>query len=269
MSWLEEQVNFITSQQHEITSRIGDQAHHVYNTLEEFKNEQSWISGITMEIDKHDIRDSEVYATFNWQVKELKKESDVVFHYALGGSKDYIAVPAEEVQNGFFQVKVPFIFDKEPQWHVGHSTSEAYHSESVSEEAFIDGEYQDAIEFYITVSYDDVVKSSNTQMEYLGELKTSYYGIIQTDVHVFKSKVDITLINYQVGGNAAYVEKAYLLKYKNNTLIGEEELQMADENPPEYGERFFHLNQIDKYEDIRLVIKVTYSNGETFEKEVY
>ncbi len=264
---LEGQVKNISNFQHDIISSIDGQASQVYSALEEFKNEQSWISTVTMEIDNNALTNGQVNAIFNWQVKELQKNSDVVFHYTFGESEEYKALPANEMQNGLFQVKVPFRFDKEPQWHVGLITSDSYHSEEASEKEAIDG--NDMIHFYVTVSDDDLVKSSVIQNEFLGDMRTSYYGIIQTDVHIFKSKLDITLINYQIDEKSVYVEKATLLKYKGDTLIGEEELQMVKENSPEYSERFFNIHQVEQYENIRLVMKVEYSNGDSFEKEIY
>lgn len=264
---LEGQVSNISNFQHDITSSIDGQATQVYSALEEFKNEQSWISKITMEIDNNAVKNGQANAIFNWQVKELQKNSEVVFHYAFGESEEYKALPAKEMQNGLFQVQVPFRFDKEPQWHVGLITSDSYHSEEASEKEAIDG--NDSIHFYVTVSYDDMVKGSVLQNEFLGDLRSSYYGIIQTDVHIFKSKLDITLINYQIDEKSVYVEKATLLKYKGDTLIGEEELEMVKENSPELSERFFNIHQVEQYENIRLVMKVEYSNGDSFEKEIY
>jgi hypothetical protein len=267
MNQLEGQVSNISNFQHDITSSIDGQATQVYSALEEFKNEQSWISRITMNIDNDAVTNGQANAIFNWQVKELQKNSEVVFHYAFGESEEYQALPANEMQNGLFQVQVPFRFDNEPQWHVGLITSDSYHSEEASEKEAIDG--NDGIHFYVTVSYDDMVKSSELQNEFLGDLRSSFYGIIQTDVHIFKSKLDITLINYQVDEKSVYVEKATLLKYKGDTLIGEEELDMVKENSPDFSERFFNIHQVEQYENIRLVMKVEYSNGDRFEKEIY
>jgi len=265
---LEEQFGFISGTQQDISFRIDDQASQVYTALEEFKNEQSWMSRVSMEINNKRLNKGEVNANFTWQVKELQRDAKVEFHYSFGENEEFTSVSAKELQNGLFQVKVPFTFEKEPQWQLGLITSDSYHSEETSEKEAIDNS-QDVINFYVTVSYDDLVKSSEIQQESLGDLKSSYYGVIQTDVHVFKSKLDITLINYLMDGESKYVEKATLLKYKGTTLIGEEELQRVKETSPDAAERFFHLNQVDKYENIRLVMKVEYNNGDTFEKEIY
>lgn len=265
---LEEQVGFISGFQQDISYRVENQASEVYNALEEFKNEQSWISRINMQIDNQKIKKGEAIATFKWQVKELQSNSKVEFHYSFGDGEEYTSLLAEEVQNGLFQVKLPIEFEKEPQWRVGQITSDSYHSEEVSEKEAIE-QLQDMINFYVTVSYGDLVKSSEIQQEFLEDLRSSYYGSIQTDVHLINSKLDITLINYLLNEKSMYVEKAILLKYKGNMLIGEEELQGIEEHSSENMERFFHLNQVDKYEDIRLVMKVVYSNGETFEEEIY
>ncbi|MEH7385132.1 hypothetical protein V7147_06910 [Bacillus sp. JJ1521] len=270
MNQLEQQVEYLTTSQQDVSYRIDNQASQVYNALEEFKNDQSWISRITMNIDTKDLKDDQVNATFNWQVKELQNDSEVVFHYSYGRGEEYTAIPAKELQNGLFQVIVPFEFEKEPQWQVGNISSDSYRSEAVSETEAIDGRIQDSINFYVTVSYEDLVKSSEIQNEYLEDWKARYYGVIQTDVHIYNSKLDITLINYQSDEKSSYVEKAFLQKYKGNTLTDEEELKMMEEFPvEEYSEHFFYLNQVEQKENIRYVIKVVYSNGDTFEKEIY
>ncbi|WP_453990886.1 hypothetical protein [Bacillus nitroreducens] len=268
LNQLEEQVHYISATSQDFSHRIDNQASQVYDALEEFKNEQSWISSVTMDIDKTNFNNGQAKAIFNWQIKEWQHGSNVLFHYSFGDRKEYFTLTAEEVEKGFFQVKVPFEFDKEPQWHVGLITSEAYHSEEVTEKE-LDSEDENSINYYITVSDGDYVKSSEIQQEFLDKFRTSFYGILQTDVHQFKSKLDITLIHYQIGENSANIEKAYLLKYEQDTLIGEEEMQTSDENSAEYGERFFQLNQVDPYDEMRLILKVVYNTGETFEKEIY
>ena len=109
---LQEQVGYISGFQQDISYRVEGQAGEVYNALEEFINEQSWISRISMQIDNKKIKDSEAIATFNWQVKELQNNSKVEFHYSLGDGEEYTSLPADEVQNGLFQVKLPFEFEK-------------------------------------------------------------------------------------------------------------------------------------------------------------
>lgn len=81
---------------------------------------------------------------------------------------------------------------------------------------------------------------------------------------------DITVVNHNVNDSSNVVEKAYLLKYEGDTFIGVEEIESDDKNnPPDNRARLFHLDQMDKYDNMRLIVKVVYSNGETIEKEVY
>ncbi|WP_010283653.1 hypothetical protein [Bacillus timonensis] len=265
---LEQRVGNISDSQHDLVQQMDNQASQVNAELQEFIDKQSWMSRVTMQIDNNETKNGEAKATFQWQVKELQNNSEVMFHYSFGKSEKYTAIPAVKLEEGLFQAKIPFTFDKEPQWRIGLITPDSYHSEEASEKEALDGD-QDMISFYVTVSYDDSVKSSELQNEYLKDYRSSYYGIIQTDVHVFRSKLDITLINYQIDEKSVSVQRAILLKYKGNTLIGEEELEMVKESPQEYGERFFNLNQVEKYDDIKLVLKVVYNNGDNFEKEIY
>lgn len=68
--------------------------------MNQFKEEQSWISRIAMIFDPREAEDGEATATFEWQVKELQINSEVTFNYVYGDGEDFIALPAKELQNG-------------------------------------------------------------------------------------------------------------------------------------------------------------------------
>ncbi|WP_449539183.1 hypothetical protein [Ferdinandcohnia sp. Marseille-Q9671] len=250
-----------------IHSNMDGQASHVNQILNEFKEEQSWISHITMDLKHQPINDSKAKARFSWQVKELQENSEVEFHYSIGNSEQYTTLSAKEVQKGLFQAEVAIDVDTEPQWHVSHSTSDSVYSQDVSEKEAIEAQ-QNTINFYVTASYGDLVKSSEIHTEYLDELRTSYYGILQIDTHFYEKKMDIVMSSFQINESTVGIDEAHLLTYQGDTLIAEEVMKSTTEQP-EFGEHMFQLTQLKQFENMKLVIKVVYSNGETFEKVVF
>ncbi len=273
LNWLENEINVVSSNQHSIMNQINNQTHHIQDVMNDIKNEQSWISTINMDVDPNAINDGQAEVTFSWQVKELHKDSEVIFNYVYGNRVDYITVPAEELQQGMFQVKVPFKLEMEPQWEVGLTNETQHESTKVEmEDVRIEDERKNTLKYFVSVSYEDMVKSGEIHTEYLGHYGTSFYGIIQAELYMHdKKNFDVMLVNHHISNPSMVVEEAYLLKYKGETFIGEEKIELeGQDNPPdEHSVRFFHLNQQEQYENMRLVIRVTYSNGETFEKEVY
>ncbi|MBM7660217.1 hypothetical protein JOC85_000984 [Bacillus mesophilus] len=267
---LENNIYNISQQQQHLISSVDNQNNNVQHALNEFIKEQSWISSFTMEVNEAELDTKQAEATIQWQVKELHNDSKVVFNYAYGNSEEYKEVTAEEVQKGLFQAKVPFEVELEPQWEVVIMSSDnGSTATSMEEEAKkMDGYNEHALKYFVSVTYDDVVKSSDIYTEHLGHYGTNFYGMLQTDVHFYDDQVNINLFNHNVNKSSVLLEEVYLLKYENDKLIGEEKLSLDQKNPDEMVQ-FFQLNKLEQYEDMRLVLKVIYSNGETFEKEVY
>lgn len=271
---LENQVHSVSNNQHNIISNVNGQTSHIQSVLNDIKEEQSWLSTITMDLNTQELKDGLAEATFEWQVKELQNDSEVIFNYAYGDNEDYTAIPAKELQHGLFQVKVPIKFKIEPLWEVGLITTNSNNQQEMSkqemEEKMAEEQRQNPLKYFVSVSYDDMVKSGNIQTEHLGHVGMNDYGIIQTDIHMDDENFDVTLIHNNLNNSSIVIEEVYLLKYEDKKFVEKVELESDDQNnPSDQDVHFFYLNQIKQYEDARLVIKVVYSNGETFKKEVY
>ncbi len=266
----ENQLNNLSHNQHNIISNVNSQGSHIQNIMNEFLAEQSWISRINMEFDQKDAENGVGAAIFEWQVKELKSNSEVTFNYVYGPGEDFISLPAKEIQQGFFQVKIPIEVEVEPLWEVGVITTTGSSMEEESkqkyEERMEERDQQHRLKYFVSVKHDDMVKSSEIHTEHLGHFGTSKYGVIRSDIYIHQDNINLTLYNEFMMEPSDHVVKAYLVKYKADKLIEEEEMESL--GPEEEWPRHFHVNQIDKYENMRLVIKVEYSNGEIFEKEV-
>ncbi|WP_456276293.1 hypothetical protein [Bacillus sp. AK128] len=265
---LENEVYLLSQNQHNILSNVSNQSNQVQRTLDEFINEQSWISSFKMDINHVEANQSEL--AIQWQVKELQSESEVLFNYVYGEKEEnYKVLPAEEIQQGLFQVKIPVEFDIEPQWEVGMiSNSDMDNQSKMEEEAKKVEEYnKHTLKYFVSVSNQDMVKSSEILTEHIGYFGASLYGLIHADLHLGNNHADITLINDNID-SSIFLEEVYLLKYEGDQLIQEEELELDDQSHPPHV-RFFQITQVEQVDDMRLVLKVLYSNGETFEKEVY
>ncbi|MBE4909167.1 hypothetical protein IMZ08_13960 [Bacillus luteolus] len=267
---VEHQVNSLSHNQHNILSDVNSQAGQIQNIMNEFLNEQSWISRIHMEFDQSEAEDGKAAATFEWQVKELQSNSEVTFNYVYGPGEDFITLPAKEIQQGLFQVRIPIEVEVKPLWEVGVITTTGSSMEEESKQKFEDRmeerDQQHRLKYFVSVTYDDMVKSSEIHTEHLGHFGTSKYGIIRSDIHIHQDNISLTLYNEFMMEPSDHVVNAYLVKYEGDKLIEEEEMESL--GPEEEWPRHFHVNQIEKYENMRLVIKVEYSNGEIFEKEV-
>jgi hypothetical protein len=275
ISQLENRMNFVTNHQQNIMNELSGQTSHIQTDMNDIKQEQSWISTIKMELNKKEIVEGQADAIYKWQVKELQTDSEVFFNYAYGDSEDYITLTADELQQGMFQVKVPIEVPMEPLWDYGLFPSDSIVQKEVSEKEQKEMSEKEMeqkrleqykLKYFVSVSYGDMVKSGEIHTEHLEHFGTNYYGIIQTDLHMDDENFDVAVTNHNVNGSSNVVEEAYLLKYEDETFIGEEEIQLDEQD---HIASFFYLNQEEQYEDMRLVIKVVYSDGATFEKEVY
>ncbi len=273
---LEKQLNNVYHHINDINSTVYSQTDRIENVINEMKEEQSWISRITMDFNPSKAVGSKAVATFDWQVRELQGDSEVLFHYAVGEGDDYRAIPADELQPGVFQVQVPVELKLEPMWEVGVFTTTS--SSNIEEEAkeaieekMIKQDRDYRMKYFVSVTYGNSLKNGEIHHENLGHFGTRYYGILRADIHLFDETLNVSLFNDFMDRPSSYAEKAYLVKYEGETFIGEEEIIPEKQNQSE-GEiwpRYFHLAEVEKKDSMRFKIKVIFANGETFEREVY
>lgn len=89
---VEDQLNFVSNNQHNIMNNVNNQTSHIQDVLNDIKEEQSWISTIKMDVNTKELEAGKAEATFEWQVKELQNGSEVVFNYVYGNKEDYISL---------------------------------------------------------------------------------------------------------------------------------------------------------------------------------
>ncbi|MRG87206.1 hypothetical protein [Salinibacillus xinjiangensis] len=258
---IEFQVNQITTNQHNMMSEVSGQSNHIRDVMQDIKQQQSWISNIKMDLDAKKFENGQGEAAFEWQVKELEPGSEVVFHYAFGKIDEFTEIPAEEIQKGLYRASVPIEMDLKPRWEVDMRMDKQALEEQME---------QYRLKYFVSVSYDEQSKSSEIQTKDIGDFGTSYYGILQVDLHKDQNNINVRFVNHHINESSFQIKEATIQKYENDTFIGEEKLELEPENnPPEERIGMYKMHQIEQYENMRLVMKVVYDNGKTFEKEIY
>lgn len=275
LTTIEDSVNSITQYQMDIMSNVNEQTNNVTTILEDFKREQSWISTVQWDIREQNLENGEAQLRFEWQLKELGKDSLVYFHYKYGESTEYQSIPATQTGDGLFDAIVPINIKLEPEWFVYTSISENNHIEeesmNVHEEKMREEMNKNNFLYYITVSDGDVLKSSEVDTVYLGELSTRYYGALDTNIYIDEDNYNITVFE-QKSSSDIFVKEAYLLKYMNQKVVDEEKLKTSryEDEDPYAPMREYMIHFSKKGEDFnKLVLKVIYSNNTSFEKEIY
>ncbi|TLS36454.1 hypothetical protein [Pseudalkalibacillus caeni] len=270
---LESTISSLSSNQHNIINNVNDQTNQVQAILNDFKEEQSLISFVHTDFRPKESAKDQMEAAFKWRVKELDSNSEVIFHYAIGDNKEWTSLSPDEIEKGLYQVNFPLEISLEPQWEVGLSITGSNTKEESKQEIDerMDKENrQKSLNYYVTVTTDDTVKSGEVHTEHLGYYGTNYYGIIQTDINIHDKTFSASLVNHGPDPTSHVIEEAYLLIYDNEKLKEEKKMKAETENlPPDDSIRSFHLDEEKKSEDMRLAVKVVYSDGAVFEKEVY
>ncbi|SET64358.1 hypothetical protein SAMN05216389_11844 [Oceanobacillus limi] len=268
---LENQVQTLGHVQEDILRNVNDQTNRIQSEINDMREEQSWISKIEMEVDEEKMTGGQSEAAFNWQVKEMPRDGEVIFNYSLGEDEDeeFISVPAEELEQGVFRAQVPFDIELEPMWNNTILNSNTNSLEEMSKREYEERRNQHTIQYFVSVSSDESLKSSDIHTEDLGHFGSRQYGSIQTDIDLYEDMVNITLFQHKVNESSVEVDEAYLLKYEDETLVEEEEMVVTDEHESDPMTRLFHLNEIEASEEMQLVIRVVYSNGDEFERVVF
>jgi hypothetical protein len=254
---VENQLANLSYNQQEVLSSVNGQVEQIRHVMNDIQKQQSWISDITMEFKPDSLKSGEVTADFKWQLKEQHENSKVVFHYAFGENDEYTSIPLEETQNGLYQVQVPLMVKIEPYWQVNYMNSDPEDMKIEMVEKREEEYNRNALKYFVSVAYNDVVKSGEINTRYLNEIGAEYFGDIIVDLTFGKEYSSIYVLNY----SQSTLEKVELLTYQNGTLLNNEKLKTEGEH--------FTIKNFDKDEATHFVLNVTYKNGATFEKEIY
>ncbi|WP_066173622.1 hypothetical protein [Bacillus marinisedimentorum] len=278
MDEMKNRVDQISNNQMQLMNNISSQTSTVSMMLDDFKKEQSWITPIRMDMKGEDPAGGSALVNFEWQIKELPQNAEVVFHYKIGEEQEYRSVPATAAEEGLFQVSFPVDVEIEPEWFFYTTISDGGNmaeeeARSINQEMRKADTERNQISYYVTSSSGEMVKSSEVEAAHLGEIGTRYYGALDVNVHLERNGYNVSVAVVK-DDSKAELEKATLIIYKDGKATGKEELVSNKEEEsagqPAGAPTVFHRKSPNgKMDFTRLVLEVAYSNGETFRKEIY
>jgi hypothetical protein len=262
---LNNQVQNLRHNYNNLQSSINSISGNVNNTLDRFTREQSWITPVQVNDHKTWIDDEKGLAVLNWQIKDFKEGAEVVFHYRQSRSGEFNAIPAQDKGDGFFEVTLPFDIKVEPFWEIGVSKSSAKGSVTSEMEVKPPNPDYQSISYYVSMKTGDITRSSEIayiDVAYLAKIK---YETIVGHVAIHDDKYNISLFGGHNRDNS--IQSATVLLYDRSRVVDERALEVKHS---EGGSKTYSANYEAGSQNItRLVIRVTYNNGKTFEKEVY
>lgn len=273
---LENKVNTLLNDQSQLLSRVNSQTTNIRNTMNEIKREQSWISPISANTTITDIDQGNALVTFQWQIKELNDNSKVVFNYKNGDQEEYTSIEAVEKASGLFEAVVPIEVTLEPEWRIIGSSMDARAERAIEEDKRANMKDNSlAFNYFVTVAHNDLVKSSAINSNRFNSLGVQHYGYIETHINNSNNHSRVSVIGYPSHDvSSPNLEEVYLKKYKDEQLLDEEKLVLENDiheagMPIRENGLAFHTKPSDEKLDYsRLVLRVVYSDGASFEKEI-
>jgi len=264
MGDLNNQIQNLSHNYNNLQSSLNSISGNVNNTLAQFTREQSWITPVQVNNEKTKVENEQGLAVLNWQIKDFQEGAEVVFHYRESESGEFTAIPAESKGAGFFEVNMLLKVKVEPFWDVQVSKTEKMGTKT-SERAVREIKSVQSIGYYVSMKVKDTTKSSEVSYFDLAYLAQTKYEPIRGHVAINKNKYNISLFeDYPSSNNFASVMVKF---YDGNNLIAEKpvEVQKAENGAKTY----FLAYEAGSQNISHLVVQVEYTNGNTFEKEIY
>lgn len=272
---MDNKINSVFNNQSQVISIVNSQAGNINNAINKIKEEQSWLSVINLETEVDETARNKANLSFEWQVKELENNSDVLFNYSYGEDKKYTSMKPEAKGNGFFRVVVPVQVKFEPNWNsriVGNNISER--EMRVIEEKEKTERLNRRFDYYVSISNGEITKSGEINTTHLEDIATRYYGYLEIYTSINENNFQVSLTHGKAFSTSVQLKEVYLKKYKDGQLVEEEEL--AKENivyengePAREATTVFHTKPSqEKMDYSSLVLKVVYSDGSIFEREI-
>lgn len=268
MNNFENRLNNLSHEQQQVMSSVNNQTNHIQTVMNDILEEQSWITPIRFDVDANSDQPNEVITTFEWQIKELPRNAEVVFNYTYADSEHYTSIPAEEVKNGLFQVKIPFELDLEPTWSVSRSASQR--GGMMVEESGMEYYMGENLKYFVSMSDEYMTMSGNQEGFNLEHYTASLYGNIRVSLHENNDEIIVDVYGESYN-QSNLLESVYIQLFENGQLLDEIPMSKSEDHEDNYyPSEHFWLNQpLEAGSFSSLLVKVMYSNGQSFEKEVY
>ncbi|TCT16221.1 hypothetical protein EDC18_102238 [Natranaerovirga pectinivora] len=278
-------LNHISNNNQHIMNTVNSQMGYVSNAINRMQEEQSWLSRVDVRTELSDTHKNQGSVNFEWQVKELQSNSEVHLNYRIAEGEEYTSVKAEPSGNGFFRVELPIDMDVEPIWNIGISRNVGVSRNGISNnvEVVVDEKYPKqnrmSFSYYISVSHDETIKNSDINIFNIEEIGAQYYGYLDVYGYINENINDnnnynLTVMNGNMYNTSVFLKDAFLKKYNDGRLIDEEkfvnqEMRYYDGTPAREDSLTKTISSEDNVDYNRLVLKVVYSDGSVFEREIY
>lgn len=271
LSDLKNQVTNLQHQTSQINSTIvsipGQVNNQVNNLLTQIKRVESWITSV--QIKPENISEKGMIMKANWQIKDFKSDSEVFFHYKIAEG-EFIKVPATMEENGYFEVAFPIDIELKPIWKI--ELSEAFNEKAVHivEETYRNDTKDNTLQHYVSVNNKENIRSSEMSHYNLKGVSNKMYGTLFVHVHLDArdTKIDSIAVSTVTIPQNTTLESVIAKSYKNNQLIASKEL--SSRKHPEENLSKFHVQYMEDDQNFnRIVLETRYSDGATFEREVY
>lgn len=276
---IDNKLNNVSNYQNQVIATVNSQIGNINNTIHKMKDEQSWLSAVKVGtvLEGNDRNKAEV--TFEWQVKELQSNSEVFFNYKRGNDKEYTPIQAVPKGNGLFGVSIPIQITPEPNWDYQINDRRGNDERTrkiVEQKEAYENDRRVSFNYYISVSHGDIIKNGEINVARAEDIGARYYGYLEVRTDINKdNNYTLSVMNGRMSDTSVYLKEAYLKKYSNGQLVKEEKL--VEENVIHEGGRAAREDSVvfrtksseEKIDYSSLVLKVVYSDGSVFEREVY
>lgn len=245
-------------------SNLQSSLDYVNNTLDRFTREQSWITPVQVNNEKTKVENEQGLAVLNWQIKDFQEGAEVVFYYRESESGEFTAIPAESKGAGLFEVNMPLKVKVEPFWDIQVSKTEGMGTKT-TERAVRELKAVQSIGYYVSMKVKDTTKSSEISFFDMAYLAKTKYEPIRGHVAINKDKYNISLLEHYPGSNN--FASVMVRFFDGNNLMAEKPVEVQK---TENGSKTYSLSfEADSQNISHLVIQVEYTNGNTFEKEIF
>ncbi|HAE43559.1 MAG TPA: hypothetical protein DCG34_11690 [Clostridiales bacterium] len=274
-------LNDLANQQQMVVNTVNAQVSQINSTINKIKEDQSWLSAVKVETEMDELDKNKALVSFEWQVKELQNDSAVLFNYKKNGETEYRSIEAVDMENGLFKVVMPIEIDLEPVWNSyifdrgSHSNKEPVRVVEGRKEAY-ENLNQLNFDYYISVSYGDMIKSAEINTTRIENMGARYYGYLEVRTDIDKNNsYNMSVINGKMYDTSVYLKEVYLEKFRNGQLVESEKIEersiVYEGGMPvrEDTNEFFKQTSEEKLDYSSLVLKVIYSDGSVFEREIY
>lgn len=277
---MDNKINNVSNHQQQVINTVNSQVGNINNVINKIKEDQSWLSAVKADTVIDGSDKNKALVNFAWQVKELQKNSEVLFNYKKNDEKEYKSIKAEDKGNGFFTAVMPVAIHPEPIWNYqiidrGTNSGERQMRVIEKKEAY-ERENRLGFDYYISVSHGGMIKSGEINIARIEDIGARYYGYLEVLTEIYRDKnYNLSVTSRKMHNSSIYLKEAHLKKYKDGQLIQEEKLEKrkmvyGDGTPAREDSNDFQTKPSEgKLDYSSLVLKAVYSDGSVFEREVY